>query len=72
LVNSSQRVEAVLSKILSTKLYTRVNPQSLSLKIFQRSLDKLGTILSEYVNTLSGLVGSRQLERFLNNTNLRR
>lgn len=31
-----------------------------------------GTILAEYVNTLSGLVGSRQLERFLNNTNLRR
>jgi hypothetical protein len=72
LVNSTQKVESVLQKILQQKYYTKVNAQSLALKIFQRSLDKLGTILAEYFNTLTGLVANKQLERFLNNTNLRR
>ena len=70
--NASTKVDSVLQKIAATKYYARVNTQSLSLKIFQRSLDKLGSILTDYYNTLMGLVQNKQLERFLNNTNLRR
>jgi hypothetical protein len=72
LIHGGQKVDAILGHILSTKYYNEIDDSSLSFKIFIRSLEKLDTILNEYKNTLSGLERSNQLDKFLNNANIRR
>ncbi len=70
LVHTSQKVNAILARILSNK--KQLATSSLSFKIFQRSLDKLDAILNEYQKCLLSLEESGQLNRVLNNANLRR
>lgn len=72
LLHTTEKVEIVLTKVLSQKYYLRMDPNALSFKIFQRSVEKLEGILEEFYITLTNLVKTKQLERTLNNSNLRR
>jgi RhoGEF domain/WW domain/SH2 domain/CBL proto-oncogene N-terminus, EF hand-like domain len=67
-----QQVDAILRKIATQAFYSKCSPQSLSLKIFLRSLDKLSQVLDEYSGTLQQLAQTQQLVKVLNSVNLRR
>lgn len=72
LVQATQKVEQVLAKIDKHKYYQQIDSDRLGLKIFQRSLEKLDIILSEYKATLVQIEKAGQLPKFLNNTNWRK
>jgi hypothetical protein len=46
-------VEYVLQRILAKKYYAKIDAASLTFRIFQRSVEKLDFILTQYHTTLS-------------------
>lgn len=72
LLHASQRVETVVKKVAGGMAQNSFDSTILSYKIFQRSLAKVDEILTEYLTTMLQIEKDNQLNRFLNNTNLRR
>jgi hypothetical protein len=86
LIQTAQKVETILKyfkyfasdidiffrKIEKNQYLQSVNPNSLSLKIFQRTLDKLELVCADYHAELVKIDASGQLPKVLSNTNQRK
>jgi hypothetical protein len=67
-----QKADSIFGKILTEKCFSQLPESSLTLKIFQRSVEKVSPILQEYISVLSNHDKTSSLARILGNANLRR